>query len=150
MKKVCVVTLVALMTLLLAGCGGKEQKLVCKQNTEGVDVTFNIGFKGNMIKTMDFNYDMSLAGRSDAEVEAISKQDFCSSIKDAMSEYKEAFTNCEHRIETQKVEDGEEKHLRIESVLDVDKIAKNTLDKMGSIESGKEALESQGYTCTIK
>lgn len=142
MKKIGVVAFAVLMTLLLAGCGNKKQMLVCTQNASGVDVTFNVGFKGNMIETMDFKYDMDLAQYSDAQIEAIGKQDFCTTIKASMSEYKDAFEKCEHNVA--------DKHLNVVAELDVNKIAKNTLDKMGSINSGKEALEAQGYTCTIK
>ena len=151
MKKVFLLLGAFLLVFVLAGCEkglarfagmGKSKKLVCKMTVEGVETTFNIGFKGNMITTMDFQYYYNLADYTDEQIEGIKKQDFCYSIKDSMPDYKDAFTDCSSKVE--------EKALNVNAVLDVDKIAKNTLDKMGSIESGKESLEAQGFTRTIE
>ncbi len=126
--------------LLVTGCG-RERTLVCTQTASGVDITFNVGFKGNTIKTMDFSYDMDLTSYNDAQIEAIGKQDLCTTVKNSMAQYKDAFTDCKQNIEN--------KHLRLSSRFDVDKIAKNQLDKMTSPEKAKEDLETQGYSCTI-
>ena len=142
MKKIVSVLLVMVACVLIAGCGSKKQKLVCKMDIEGVDTTYNVGFSGNMITTMDFQYLYDLSEFNDTQIEGIKKQDFCSSIKEKMPEYKEAFTSCESNIA--------DKSLNVSVVLDVDKIAKNTLEKMGNIETGKEALEAQGFACTIE
>ena len=133
---------VAAVALLATGCSPKESKLVCTQNTSGVDIEFNVGFKGNVIDTMDFNYDMDLSKYSDSQIEAVGKQDFCTIVKNAMSTYKDAFTDCKQDIA--------DKHLKVNSVLDVDKIAKNMLDKMSSPDATKKELESEGYKCTVK
>ena len=131
------------VSLLATGCGNdKESKLVCTQNQSGVDIEFNIGFKGNVVTDMDFNYDMDLSSYNDTQIEAIGKQDFCTSVKESMSEYKDAFTDCDQMID-------ESKHLKVNAVLDVDKVAKNALEKMGTPEATKEELEGQGYTCTL-
>ena len=150
MKKLFLVLGAFLFVLLLSGCDGlagfaggkKTQKLVCKMTVDGVETTFNVGFKGNMISTMDFSYFYDLGDYTDEQVEGVKKQDFCYSIKESMPDYKDAFTDCNSKVE--------EKKLYVNAVLNVDKIAKNTLDKMGSIESGKESLEAQGFTCTIE
>jgi hypothetical protein len=132
----------AAIILLSAGCANQETKIVCKQNTSGVDITFNVGFKGNIVETMNFKYDMDLSKYSDMQIEAIEKKDFCEVVKGSMSGYKDAFNNC-----NQKVED---KHLLVISDLDVDKVAKEEPDKMGSPKETKNALEKQGYECTIE
>ncbi|MBE6160858.1 MAG: hypothetical protein E7158_01375 [Firmicutes bacterium] len=133
------ILVVALVVLLTTGCG-KETKLVCKQTASGVDVTFNIGFKGNEVKTMDFKYDMDLSDYTDKQIETVEKQDFCELVKSSMDEFSDAFKNCEKKVE--------DKHLFVTSDLEVDKIAKDEKDKMGSPEDTKKELEKQGYKCT--
>ena len=59
-----------------------------------------------------------------------------------MSSYKDAFTDCKQNIT--------DKHLKVSSVLDVDKIAKNILDKMTTPAKTKKELEKEGYKCTVK
>lgn len=129
----------ALVVLLTTGCG-KETKLVCKQSQSGVDVTFNVGFKGNEVTSMDFKYDMDLSSYSDKQIEAIEEQDFCDIVKSSMSGYEDAFTKCDKKVEN--------KHLLVNSELDVDKVAKDEKDKMGSPKDTKKELEKQGYKCT--
>ena len=143
MKKIGLVTLAVFMTMLLSGCGEKKQMLSCTQTPQGVKVEFNVGFKGNVIETMDFNYDVDLNEYTDEQIESIKKQDFCSTIKESFSDYKEAFTNCNHAVESNK-------HLKVSAELLVDKIAKNALDKMTSVDEAKKSLEAEGYTCVIK
>lgn len=128
--------------LLLTGCTAKEAKLTCTQNTSGVDIEFNVDFKGNKIESMDFNYDMDLSKYSSTQIKVIEKKDFCKTVKNSMIGFKEAFTDC-----NQKVED---KHLKVISQLDIDKIAKNYLEKMASPKSAQKQLEASGYKCTIK
>ena len=71
---------IAFLLVVTVGCS-KDSKLVCTQKTSGVDIVFNIGFKGNTIEDMDFSYDMDLSNYSDLQISAIEKQDFCSSVK---------------------------------------------------------------------
>ena len=143
-EKIIIVGLLSLVLLCTTGClnSKKEKKLICAITSSGVDITLNVGFEGNMVKTMDFKYDMNLSSYSDAQISAVEKQDFCSIVKKTMSGYENAFTDC-----NQKVED---KHLLVNSELDVDKVATNVLDKMGSPEKTKEELEKSGYTCEIQ
>lgn len=128
--------------VLLTGCGKKESKLTCTQTASGVDIEFNIGFKGNVIDTMDFNYDMDLSNYSDTQINAIRKQDFCTTVKNYMSTFKEAFTDCNQDIV--------DKHLKVNSALDVNKITKSYLDKLSTPKATQKELETQGYKCTIK
>ena len=132
----------AAVVLLSAGCANKETKIVCKQNTSGVDITFNVGFKGNTVETMDFQYDMDLSSYADNQIEAVGKRNFCELVKSSMPGYKDAFKDCDQKIEN--------KHLVVVSEFDVDKVASDEKDKMGSPEETKNALEKQGYKCTIE
>lgn len=143
MKKRGIVLAVALVAVvaLVTGCGKKET-LTCKQTASGVDITFNIGFNGNTITTMDFAYDMDLSGYGDTTIKYLEKQDWCSTVKSSMSEYKDAFTDCKSEIK--------DKKLNVSSTLNVDKIAKSVLGKMKSSKAAKKELEAEGYTCTIK
>lgn len=133
---------IAAVAFLATGCSQKEAKLVCTQTTSGVDIEFNVGFKGNTIETMDFNYNMDLSSYTDTQISYVEKQDFCATVKSSMSEYKDAFTSCNQEIV--------DKQLKVNSELDVDKIANNVLEKMTSPKKAKAELEAEGYTCTIK
>ena len=129
-------------TIVLTGCVAKPAKLVCTQTTSGVDITFNVDFKGKTIKNMDFSYDMDLSKYSDAQIKAVGKQDFCTRVKNSMIGFKDAFTDCNQSIE--------DKHLKVASKMDIDKIAKNYLEKMTTPEAAKKQLEASGYKCTIE
>ena len=144
MKKNKIIGFIIICTVLLivTGCKAKSSKMVCTQTNNGVDITFNIGFKGNIIDSMDFNYDMDLSNFSDEQIALLEKQDFCATVKSAMSTYKDAFTNCEKNIDN--------KHLKVSAVLSVDKISKSIIDKMATPEKTKTELEKEGYKCTIK
>ena len=142
MKKGILLSLLLVVAVLLTGCAKKQSKLVCTQTTSGVDIVFNVSFKGNVVDSMDFSYNMDLSKYSDAQIEAIGKQDFCTRVKNQMASFKDAFTSCNQEITN--------KQLKVNSVLDVDKAAKSYFGKVSSPESAKKQLESVGYTCTIQ
>lgn len=142
MKKGILLSLLLAVVVLSTGCAKKDVKLVCTQTASGVDVTFNVDFSGKVITNMDFAYDMDLSNYSDAQVEAIGKQDFCSRVKSSMSTFKDAFADCKQEISS--------KHLNVKAELDVDKVAKSYLNKITKPESAKAELEKVGYTCTIQ
>ena len=143
MKKRGIVLAIAFVAVvfLVTGCGKKET-LVCTQTNSGVDITFNVGFDGNTITSMDFAYDMDLSSYGDTTIKYLEKQDWCSTVKSSMSEYKDAFTDCKSEIK--------DKKLNVKSTLDVDKVAKSVLGKMKSSKSAKKELEAEGFKCTIK
>lgn len=131
---------VMILSFFISGCG-KKSTLKCTQSTNGVDIVFNVGFDGNTISSMDFSYDMDLSSYPEESLSYIDKQDWCSLVKDSMSEYKNAFTNCKH--------ERNDKALHVSATLDVDKIAKNVLSKMSTPKATKKGLEEQGYKCNI-
>ncbi|MBR1414201.1 MAG: hypothetical protein IJ574_06040 [Bacilli bacterium] len=138
--KIIIASLLAVF--LLTGCASKESKLTCTQTTSGVDVIFIVDFKGNVIDNMDINYNMDLSKYSDAQIEAVGKQDFCSSVKNAFGSYKEAFNNCKQNIADKKLE--------VTADLEIEKVSDSILDKLASPEAAKEELEDEGYTCTLE
>lgn len=140
-KGLLLIVMVAVVTVLVTGCG-VSKKLVCKQKASGVDITFNVGFQGSKVKNMDFSYDMDLSKYSDTSIAMIKKQDFCKLVKSSMEDYRDAFTSCKQKIT--------DKHLRVDSVLDPDKISKNAEKIMTSPSKAKKELEKTGYTCEIK
>ena len=142
MKKVLLSLVTVMFLLAVAGCGEKTTMLECKQTTSGIDVSFNVGFKGNVIDTIDFGYDMNLEAYSDTQINTLKGQDFCEIVKSSMETYKDAFMSCKQEVVN--------KHLYVKSELDIDKIADNTLAKTTTPEKAKEGLEGKGYTCTIK
>lgn len=142
MKKCKIILTVVLSAILLTGCQAKESKLECTQTSSGVDVGFNVGFKGNTIDTLDLSYDMDLSKYSDTQITAIGKQDFCTRIKSSMTQVKEAFTDCKQDIS--------DKKLHVSAKLDIDKVSKSFLDKKTTPKAAKKSLEDVGYTCTIK
>ena len=141
--KLYFVILVAVVVLVASGCMGMgSKKLTCTQNTDGVDIEFNVGFSGNTIKSMDFSYDMDLSAYSDTQIGMIENQDFCSIVKSSMSEYSNAFTDCKQNIS--------DKHLQVSAAFDVDKLTSSVLEKMTTPSAAKKDLEKQGYKCVIK
>ncbi len=141
-KRILGISLVGVL-FLLSGCGlTKESKLLCKTTASGVDVQFNVDFVGKKIDGINIVYDMDLSKYNDTQIEAVGKQDFCSVVKSSMSQYKDAFMNCNQGIEN--------KNLHVTAGLDVDKIAKNELEKFASVDDAKKSLEAVGYTCTIE
>ena len=131
---------IVILAVFVTGCG-KKSALKCTQSSSGVDIIFNVGFDGNTISTMDFSYDMDLSSYPEESLSYVDKQDWCSLVKDSMSEYKSAFTDCKHK--------RNDKNLHVSATLDVDKIAKNVISKMSTPEATKKGLEEQGYKCNI-
>ena len=138
MKKVGYVVVVMLL-LVLTGCG-KTTKMTCKLSQTGVDLDYNLEFNGNMLSKMSLKYVMDLSNYTDTQIEAVGKQDFCNVLKDSMSQYKEGFENCNQKIE--------DKNMIVYTDINPDKVTNSVLDKMGSVEDTKKALEDIGYKCT--
>ena len=92
MKKICLIIFSTLMILVFSGCE-KTQKLSCTQKTTGVNVSFNVSFNGdgNVMKGIDYKYDLDLSTLEKEQIDSIKKQDFCTVIKESMSDYKAAF-----------------------------------------------------------
>ena len=144
MKKGLLLSSVLVAVLILTTACGGESKLKCTTSVSGVDINYNVGFKGNTIDTMDFAYTMDLSDYDDSTISLFENQDFCSEIKagNDMKDYKDAFKDCNKKIE--------DKKLKVTASFEVNKIAKSLLDKIQSPESAKKELESQNFKCTIE
>ena len=138
MKKILSLVAILGVVFCLTGCGNKPSTLVCTQKISSVNVELTSNFIGKEIKSMALKYNMDLSSYSDTYLKAIEKQDFCSSVQKAMTQF--TLIDC-----SQKVED---KQLLVTSGIDLGKINKS--DLVGSPEATKTALEKQGYTCTLK
>ena len=140
MKKLLIIVFIC--SFLLVGCSFGKRKVVCTQKASGVDIEFNVGFFFNKIKTIDFNYDMDVSNYTDAQITMLEKQDFCNIVKESMTDYKDAFDNCNQKVVN--------KHLKVYADLDVKKLDGGTFKKFTTPKKAKKELESTGYTCTIK
>lgn len=138
MKKVLSLALVLGAVLCLAGCGNKPSTLECSQKVSTVDVTLTTNFVGNKVNSMSMKYSMDLSKYSDTLVNTIGKQDYCSTVQKAMSQY--TLVDCKQSIEN--------KIMVVTSGIDISKMSSS--DLTGSPAKTKEALEKQGYTCTLK
>ena len=156
MKKLLYGVMVLVLAVALTGCSfskdvvekvKKEVKseLNCKQEMEQsgikIAIDFNVDFLGTVIKDIDFSYDMDLTQFNDAQIEAVSKTDLCTTVKNTMSQYKEAITGCDQNVEN--------KHMIVKLTMDINKVAETPLQKLSKPSDAKEALEKEGYTCTI-
>lgn len=167
MKKISLIVLVCLMTVLLTGCGLrdkikkmmveessnteekatkkeeiKEEKVVCKQKQDQVDITFIVTFKTTQMTAIDLTYDMDLSQYNDEQINKLKDTDFCTPVQNAMGKYKDAFENCVTNIEN--------KNLHLSADFSVDKLSEQALNTMSTPKKAKEDLETQGYTCTIE
>jgi uncharacterized lipoprotein YehR (DUF1307 family) len=138
MKKVLSLVLVLGAVFLLAGCGNKPSTLVCSQKVSIVDVSLTTNFTGNTVSSMSMKYVMDLSKYSDSLISTVSNQDYCKTVQNAMSQY--TLVDCKQALEG--------KSMVITSGIDITKMSKS--DLTGSPSATKEALEKQGYTCTLK
>ena len=141
MKNVKMLIALFAVLLLVSGCAPKESRLECTQNASGVDVGFNVDFKGSVIKDINITYDMDLAKYNDTQIKAIEKQDFCKIVKEAMSDYEKGFNNCTQNVENKK--------LNVKANIDINKISKSLLDSMQKPDDAKTEIEDQGYKCNL-
>ena len=141
MKNLKVILTVLAVVILVTGCSQKKTKLECTQTASGVDVGFNVDFEGNIIKDINITYDMDLSKYNDTQIEAIGKEDFCSKVKEALSDYEKGFNNC--------TQNTENKNLNVKANIDINKISKKLLGNMQEPEKAKAEIEKQGYKCAL-
>lgn len=167
MKKISLIVLVCLMTVLLTGCKLRdtikkimveasnnteekdtkkeeiaEEKVICLQKQDQIDITFTVTFKATQMTAIDLTYDMDLSEYSDDQINSLRDTDFCTPVQNAMGKYKDAFENCITTIEN--------KNLHLSADFSIDKLEESELNTMSTPKKAKEDLETQGYTCTIQ
>lgn len=157
MKKVLLFSLVIIASFI-TGCGNnngtnpldninsldvvsKEERLVCSQKVQTVDVNMIADFKEDELTYLGLKYEMDLSNYNDIQINAIKAQDMCGTVKQSMSGYTDAFTNCKQGVEN--------KVLVITADFDLDKLIVGDIKKEAKIEDVKAGLESQNYSCTI-
>ncbi len=143
MRKILLGGIVFISALLLTtGCGVGNKTLSCDQSTSGVDINITSEFKNNKITSMSLKYGMDLSSYTDAQVKAIEGQDFCTSIKQAMTGMEKAFMDCKHSIEN--------KQLSVTASIDVKKLKGFDISEKSTFEQTKKALESSSFKCEEK
>lgn len=133
-------------TVFLTACGNDNvvkgrKELVCSQKVSVVDIDMIADFNDDKIESLELKYTMDLSSYSDEQISAISGQNMCSSVKSAMSDYTDAFTNCKQNIEN--------KILVITADFDINKMGGADITSKTNIEDAKKAFESQNYTCVL-
>ena len=140
MKKNLFLVVILLLVVTITGCNEKKKELVCTTNVSGIKVGFNYTFKGNKIININYVYDTDFTENDNGD--PTKDKDFCPIIKKSLSDYQDAYKNCNQKYEN--------KHLIVTIELDKDKINDNIKDKLTTIDSTKNYLELSGYSCEIK
>lgn len=138
MKKLLSVFAFLGVIFCLTGCGNKPSTLTCSQKISGVDATITANFVGKEVKAMKLDYSMDLSKYSDTQIKAIEKQDFCTSVQRAISQF--TLVDCSQSVEN--------KVLLVKSGIDLSKMSNS--DLVGSPEATKTSLEKSGFTCELK
>ena len=141
MKKTISACIVLTMIVMLTGCGNRE-KVVCEQKSTSYTTQLVTEIEKDTIKGMSMKMEMDLSAYSDAQIEQVAKQDFCTLVKSYLSTYSEALENCK--------QDVSRKILTITSDINVNKITDQELQLNKTSKEVKEYFEKQGYTCEIK
>lgn len=138
MKKGLIILSIFAMVFVLTGCGNKPSTLTCTMKVSSVNVELTANFTGKKVTAMGMKYDMDVSNYSDSTIDSIAKQNYCSTVQKSMSAF--TLTDCKQKVE--------DKHVIVTSGIDLNKMDKSQL--VGSPEETKKALETQGYTCTLK
>ena len=141
MKKLLYGALTLVFALVLTGCGNRE-KVVCEQKSTSYTTQLVTEVEKDTIRGMSMKMEMDLSAYSDAQMEQVAKQDFCTLVKSYLSTYSEALENCK--------QDVSRKILTITSDINVNKITDQELQLNKTSKEVKEYFEKQGYTCEIK
>jgi len=137
MKKIGLFSLL-FICLLLVGCSSTK-RVVCNQKVSVIDVDMIMDFKDDVISYMGLKYTMDLSSYSDEQINLIKEQNICDTVKQSMSAYADAFTNCKQNIDNKK--------LLVTADFDIDKIPGSAEGKKESMDQAIKELEAQGYTC---
>ena len=143
-----------LFAIVLTGCsnnqnsGGNDKpvqvikRLTCSQKVQTVvDVNMIADFNDSGLAYLGFEYKMELGSYTDEQIKAIGAVDMCGTVKATLGTLKDAFTNCKQSVEN--------KALNITADFDLNKLVGSDISKTTSIDTAKEQLEKQNYSCTI-
>ena len=142
-SKILLASLMVAMGLMLTGCGNSSTKtLDCTTSSGGVDAQLKLGYEGKKVNDFKVNYSMDLSQYSDAQVDALKGQDFCSVVASAFGEYGMGFSGCKQDISNKK--------LTVNTNIDLNKLESSVVNGLSNINDAKTGFELSGYTCTIK
>ena len=142
-SKILLASLMLAMGLMLTGCGSSSDKtLDCNTTSGGVTAQLKLGYKGNKVNDFKVNYSMDLSQYSDAQIDALKSQDFCSVVSSAFGEYGMGFSGCKQDISNKK--------LSVNTNIDLNKLDSDVVSGLSNIDDAKTGFELSGYTCTIK
>lgn len=142
MKKIFMLVAILCLILITSGCK-KKTLLYCSTDTNNAKLEYNIVFKDDYIDSMKLSYIMDISKFTDNQKVALAKENYCKLLKKSMVQYDEAFSNCKQDINNDNM-------FVVNIDLEVEKIEKNLLSKMVSVDKTKEVLENGGYKCEIK
>ena len=131
MRRVLLVSIL-LIALFVTGCGNSNE-VVCTQSVSGVKIDMIMSFKEDKLDTMGLKYSMNLEDYSDEQIKQIGEQNLCSSVKNAMKTYVDAFKNCKQNIDN--------KNLVITADFDIDKLPGSEKGKRDSKEDAKTTTQ---------
>lgn len=142
--------LLAVMALLLVGCGGKEKTTVCTGNISGMDVEATVESKGDEVKKTKTLYTVDYASENYSEEDA----------KKVGEEWIAQYDGIDGLSGKYSLKDGK---LLIEENLDYSKADMDQLQEAGLVEFDKEGTfkyislketlkqyKSEGATCKEK
>ena len=121
---------------------GSKQEVVCTQKASGVDIEMVTELTGNKVTGIDFTWSMDLSGYNDAQINIVKNQDFCTTVKQSMTGYSNAFENCRQTIYN--------KALIITAEINIDKVDDASIRNSTTASEIKAGLEQVGYTCMVK
>ena len=138
-NKFLITFLVVFMSLLLTGCGN-EKKLVCKNSSPNVDITFDMKYDSNKLKKFKISYSINLSSYSTKQSEEYIQQDFCSTIENTM-DFKGALKGCNQKNSGEKI--------LVNTEVDITKVNEDKLKQYDNIDNVKNDFENAGFTCNI-
>lgn len=144
MKKFVMSLAVILVCALVVGCGNKSSKVTCSTKASGIDIKMNFTYldskgqyadAGNMVATMD------LSSYTDAQREAIKKQDLCKTFLNGLGSLEPAFSGCKQEVTS--------KELKLTANVSMKTAEDKNLFKL---KMNKKDIEKyfSGYTCTYE
>ncbi len=142
MKKYLMVLATFVCLLLLSGCFSKKQTLTCVRTEQTMKVGMGFLYVNDKPTSMDLTYELDLSKYTDTQIEAVSKQNFCSTLKSSLTQYGDAFNNCKQEVASKK--------LYVKTDIELSKLSQGVLNSMTTLESAKKSMESANYNCTVK
>ena len=136
-NKICAVVTLAVIPLLLTGCGSK--KLVCTQKNDNIEMKYSFAFKKDKLNSIDYYYLIDFGAMGITE-DQIKQNDLCETFVKSDENIKDAVKSCKLDIKDNKV--------TITSTLDAKKVkAESGITSDSKMEDVKSFYTGIGYEC---